>query len=71
MQDQDQVEALGPINDAPYSLAKGDKLTVPCAVAKYWCKYGWAKSVEGTYETGERIEGARALDPEDIVTDAS
>ena len=45
--------------DKHYSQVRGDVITVPDHVGVLWCKYGWAKDVDGNVATGERIPGAR------------
>lgn len=42
-----------------YLHEKGDVVTIPDDLAARWCGLGWAKSLDGSFATGERIPGAR------------
>ncbi len=54
-----------PETGSHYVLGEGDTVTVSDATGKRWCSYGWAKDLGGKIKTGERIEGARAVEVQD------
>lgn len=47
-----------------YRLEKGDTITVPDAYGKKLCDCGWAKDVDGNYESAEFTPGAAKLEVE-------
>lgn len=47
-----------------YRLEKGDTITVPDAYGEKLCDAGWAKDVDGNYESAEFTPGAAKLEVE-------
>lgn len=58
---EDRISDGDPDTGQHYQVAKGDTITVPDAVGKRWCGYGWAADVAKKVKTGERIPGAREI----------
>lgn len=51
-----KIEALETIKSDGYVLDAGDvKQNVPDEIGAVWVKAGWAKDLDGTVETGERV----------------
>lgn len=59
---EDRLTDTDPDTDRHYQLTKGDVITVPDACGARWCGYGWAKDLDGTVPTAERVPGAAQLD---------
>lgn len=53
-----------PATGQHYLLAKGDTVTVPDAFGQHLCDRGWAKDVEGKYESAPFTPGAERLRPD-------
>lgn len=49
-----KIEALESIKSDGYIAHEGDRLTVSRDVAKRWCEVGWAKAMNGEFETMPR-----------------
>ncbi len=64
---EDRLSDGDPVTGQHYLLGKGDRVTVPSALGKVWCAYGWAKDMAGSHPTGVRIAGAREV----VVQDAT
>lgn len=64
-----EVTEAGGIKDHPYYPAEGDIITVPEVYADRWIACGWAKDAV-TGEQGERIPGARKINPDGSVGEA-
>lgn len=51
-----KIEALETIKSDGYVLDAGDvKQNVPDEIGAVWVQAGWAKDLDGTVETGERV----------------
>lgn len=46
----------------------GDIKSFPAEKARRWCELGWARAVNGEFETGERKPGAAPIRPDKVET---
>jgi len=54
--------------DGENEYFEGDIKSFPSEKAAQWCQLGWARAVNGEFETGERKPGAAPILPDNVLT---
>jgi hypothetical protein len=54
--------------DGANEYVEGDIKSFPAEKAKHWCEMGWARAVNGEFETNERKPGAAPIRPNKVET---
>lgn len=63
---EERLSDVDPDTGKLYLQTKGDRITVPDALGKKWCKYGWAKDTSGKVKSAERKPGVQALEVQSV-----